>query len=401
MTESTLRSPRSRVAALIDEARRRGRRRNLVLASIGLLALLVGGGIWARLELTGGGGGAAAVHAPPGFHVVQSQGPVARRVLETWAPSQPVSVDLATGAERPVRTTNAIWYDSGGNVSRVVIRADGQVQHDDAFVCPRSAPRPCVQGSFAFKNYWPVDMSRYTRQPGIGTFHGHPVMWIAPRQPGGFAAPPAFGERIGLDPRTHEPVADRLYNNGKIASEVLVFERKPDIAAGKFAFVVADPTAGPRPVQNPAPELSARGSDPYALRARHALGQRPLWLGERFVGRRLEAVTIGSTFAPPTGISPKAATYVLYDYGAVAIDESNARDLRGGLGASLPGRMTQLTSATRTGPSSRGLVVAQLIRDGVLVTVSVGSNPSRDGNFVLDRAGALRVARALRPVPLP
>jgi hypothetical protein len=115
MTESTLRSPRSRLAALIAEARRRGRRRNLVLASIGLLALLVGDGIWARLDLTGGAGGAAAVHAPPGFHVVQSQGPVARRVLETWAFAQPVSVDLATGAEWPVRTTNAIWYDSGGN----------------------------------------------------------------------------------------------------------------------------------------------------------------------------------------------------------------------------------------------------------------------------------------------
>jgi hypothetical protein len=136
MTESTLRSPRSRLAALIADARRRGRRRNLVLASIGLLALLLGGGIWARLELTGGGGGAAAVHAPPGFQVVQSQGPVARRVLETWTPSQPVSVDLATGTERPVRTTSAIWYDGRGDVSRVVTRADGRVQIDSAAVCP-------------------------------------------------------------------------------------------------------------------------------------------------------------------------------------------------------------------------------------------------------------------------
>ena len=121
-------------------------------------------------------------------------------------------------------------------------RADGQVQHDDAFVCPRSAPRPCVQGSFSFENFWPLDTSRYTRQPGIGTFHGRPVIWIAPRQAGGFPAPPNFGERIGLDPRTHEPVADRMYENGKIASEALVLERKPDIAAGKYAFVVPNPT---------------------------------------------------------------------------------------------------------------------------------------------------------------
>src|SRR6266576_2634187 len=207
MTESTLQSPRSRLAALIAEARRRGRRRNFVLALIALLAFLVGGGIWATLELTGGGGGAAAVHAPPGFHVVQSQGPVARRVLETWTFSQPVSVDLATGRGRPVRTTNAIWYDGRGDVNRVVTRADGRVQHDSAWVCPHSAPRPCATDPFSFEKYWPLDTSRYTRQPGIGTFHGRPVIWIAPRQAGGFAAPPGFGERIGFDPRTHEPVA--------------------------------------------------------------------------------------------------------------------------------------------------------------------------------------------------
>ncbi len=384
-TESTLPSPRSRLSALIDAARRRGRRRNFALMLIGLLALLVAGGIWATLELSGGGGAGTAVHAPPGFHVVQSQGPVARRVLEIWAPSQPVSVDLATGVERPVRTTNAIWYDSGGNVSRVVIRADGQVQHDNAFVCPRSAPRPCVEGSFSFKNYWPLDMSRYTRQPGIGTFHGRSVMWIAPRQPGGFAAPPGFGERIGLDPRTHEPVADRMYDNGKIASEVLVLERRPNIAAGKFAFVVADSTAGPRPVQNPDPELSTTGSDPHAVRARRALGQRPLWLGERFRGRRLEAVTIASTFSPPTGISPKAATYVVYDYGDVAITEFDARELDGARGASLPGHVTL------------GLGVAELSRDGVFVVAS----KSQHGKYGVDRADALHIARALRPVPLP
>jgi hypothetical protein len=389
MTESTLPEPRSRLAALIAEARRRGRRRNLALASIGLLALLAGGGIWAGIELAGGGAGAAAVHARPGFHVVRSQGPVARRVLETWSPSQPVSVDLATGTGRPVRTTSAIWYDSRGDVARVVTYADGRVQIDSAGVCPGG----CRMG-FSFKSYWPLDTSRYTRQAGIGTFHGRPVIWIAPRQPGGFAAPPGFGERIGLDPRTHEPVAERMYNNGKISSEALVLERKPDIAAGEYAFVVPNPT---RRREEPTPELSARGSNPYALRARRALGQRPLWLGERFRGSRLEAVTIGSTFEPPTGIGPKAATYVFYDYGNVAISEFNARDLHGARGASLPGRITLEMPDTLTSPSSRPSIAAELSRDGVFVTVS----KSQHGNYVLDRAGALHIARALRPVPLP
>lgn len=395
MTESTLPEPRSRLAALIGEARRRGRRRNLALASIGLLALLVGGGIWAGLELTGGGGGAAAVHAPPGYHIVRSQGPIARRVLETWNPSQsqPVSVDLATGTERPVRTTTAIWYDARGGVNRVVTRADGRVQHDDAAVCPRGCPV-----GFSFQSYWPLDTSRYTRQPGIGTFHGRSVIWIAPRLPGGFAAPPGVGERIGLDPRTHEPVADRMYDNeGKISSETLVLERKPDIAAGEYTFVVPNRTRLGVPFgKEPTPELSARGSNPYALRARHALGERPLWLGEEFDSSRLEAVTIGSTLDPPTGISPKAARYVLYDYGNVAIMEFNARELYGAGRGPLPGRMT-LQGAIPAHGLGRSVVGPQLIRDGVFVLAF----KSQHGNYVLNRAGALRIARALRPVPLP
>jgi hypothetical protein len=189
-----------------------------------------------------------------------------------------------------------------------------------------------------------------------------------------------------------------MYENGKISSEVLVLERKPDIAAGEYAFVVPDPTTTRVPfVTNPTPELSARGSNPYALRARRALGQRPLWLGERFRGRRLEGVTIGSTFAPPTGNSPKAATYVFYDYGNVGLSEFNARDLHGALGASLPGRMTLQMPDTLTSPTSSPSVVAELSRDGVFVF----AERSQHGNYVLDRASALGVARALRPVPLP
>jgi hypothetical protein len=300
-------------------------------------------------------------------------------------------VDLATGTERPVRTTSETWYDGRGHVNRVVTRADGRVQHDDAYACPRE----CFPG-FSFQSYWPLDTSRYTRQPGIGTFHGRSVIWIAPRLPGGFAAPPGVGERIGLDPRTHEPVADRMYNEDKISSEALVLERKPDIATGKYSFVVPNPTRG-RLGKEPTAELSARGSDPYALRARRALGQRPLWLGERFDGNRLQAVTIGSTFDPPTGISPKATRYVLYDYGNVAIAEFNARELYGAGGGPLPGRMTLQKPFPLTGSASVDVVGPQLIRDGVFVL----AYKSQHGNYVLNRAGALRIARALRPVPLP
>jgi hypothetical protein len=59
--------------------------------------------------------------------------------------------------------------------------------------------------------------------------------------------------------------------------------------------------------------------------------------------------------------------------------------------------MTLEMRDTLTGPSSRPSIVAELSRDGVFVSVY----ESQYGNYVLDRAGALRVARALRPVPLP
>jgi hypothetical protein len=59
--------------------------------------------------------------------------------------------------------------------------------------------------------------------------------------------------------------------------------------------------------------------------------------------------------------------------------------------------MTLEKPDTLTSPSSSPSLVAELSRDGVFVSV----HKSQYGNYVLDRAGALRVARALRPVPLP
>src|SRR2546421_10641311 len=82
MTEITLPSPRSRLAAVIAEARKRGPPRNLGLG-LGFLALLIGGGIWAGLALSGGGG-AVPIPAPPGFQAVRAQGPVQHELLTAW-----------------------------------------------------------------------------------------------------------------------------------------------------------------------------------------------------------------------------------------------------------------------------------------------------------------------------
>ena len=58
--------------------------------------------------------------------------------------------------------------------------------------------------------------------------------------------------------------------------------------------------------------------------------------------------------------------------------------------------MTLQNPDTLTSPSANPSVFAQLSRGGVFVSVYA----SQHGNYVLERAGALRVARGLRPVPL-
>src|SRR5436305_15250100 len=60
--------------ALIDEARRRARRRRVL--SAGVLSLLIGVGIWGGLALTSGGRATPTPLAPPGYHLVRARGTV-------------------------------------------------------------------------------------------------------------------------------------------------------------------------------------------------------------------------------------------------------------------------------------------------------------------------------------
>jgi hypothetical protein len=107
-----------------------------------------------------------------------------------------------------------------------------------------------------------------------------------------------------------------------------VLERKPDIAAGKYSFVVPNPTRGAsrqRADRRAVREGERSLRSPGAPRARReaALAWRAL---------RWQSSAGGHDWLDlrsPTGISPKAARYVFYDYGNVAISEFNARDLRG------------------------------------------------------------------------
>src|SRR5215204_832744 len=103
------------VKAVIEEARRRAKHRRLAL--VGLVALLVvGGGIWAGLALSGGGV-AAPGPVPAGFERVAARGPVTYLVLEQRGP-EVRTTSLSSGDEAPATVTEQFWYDQRGGLTR-------------------------------------------------------------------------------------------------------------------------------------------------------------------------------------------------------------------------------------------------------------------------------------------
>jgi hypothetical protein len=239
MTELTALGRRSLLSALIEEARRRARRRRVALAAGALLALVIGGGIWAGQLALSGGGGAAPVPVPPGFEAVQAKGPVQHELLTAW--TQTAVNGIPTGDR--IRIRYEVWFDPRGGLVRQRTHSQGQL-HDDAYRCPCSG--------FPYSRYWPVNPVKLVRRPGIETFRGREVIWIAPRQPGGFAPYDRHtGEWIALDARTHEPVASRYYTTReRLVSEARVVRKLPDIDSSTFWFVIPSVSHVP-PVPGP------------------------------------------------------------------------------------------------------------------------------------------------------
>ena len=109
--------------ALIEEARRRTRRRRLKYAGAGIAALLMGGGIYAGLEATGGSPAVQAV--PPGFHLVKARGPVSYAVLR-YLPSRFHTLDLETGETAAAEQMSEVWWDPKTGLTRRAGRIGSQ-----------------------------------------------------------------------------------------------------------------------------------------------------------------------------------------------------------------------------------------------------------------------------------
>ncbi|MGZ4438837.1 MAG: hypothetical protein ACXVZN_00510 [Gaiellaceae bacterium] len=220
--------------ALIDEARRRASRRRWL--SAGVLALLVGAGIWGGLALTSGSRATPTPPAPPGYHLVRARGTVEHVLVRGSFRSQE-----GVHASRNVSKAHLqVWFDRKTGLMRV---GGCWANFCSAPKAARCTPACQTADSFGmlFYRYWPVDTTRFVRRPGLGTFHGREVIWIGKIQ----EFPPSYrdGEWIALDPRTHDAVAWRLYGTttkpaGPILTEFWVARRFPDIAPKRFWFAL-------------------------------------------------------------------------------------------------------------------------------------------------------------------
>jgi len=385
--------------ALIEEARRRARLRRLAYA---LAALLLGAAIWAGFALTGGGPTPTIV-APPGFHLVKARGDVEHQVIETRTLLQPSTIDLATGRQRPTKTTEEVWFDSRSGLARVVTRLDSRIQWDQVVPCNDTRYGSCVPGySFATKS--PLDSRDYVREPGTYRFHGRDVIWAGKRYDG-FPPAPGVGERVGIDIHTHQPVAYRSFEEGSPVSASWVTARLKDIPGGHYWFVVPDGGVGGGYPQSSSQNEFAVSPEATLLstRTRRVLGRNPLWLGRMYAGQPLQMITIGSeVLEARNGARLSRTPFVSYNYGRFSVQEFGAahpnwyrRAPRAGTAVVERFGGFMRDDRTFTIKPTVSEWRAALSRNGLLAVVqSLGPEP-----LALTRARVVRLAHALRPVP--
>jgi hypothetical protein len=378
MTEITSHRPRSLLAAVIAEAQRRARRREFALAVGALLALLIGGGVWAGLALSGGTG-AAPVHAPAGFTIVSAQGSVEHALIQYRTTGWRIA-DVASGRERAASVTEELWYDGKGGLLRDLLRVNGRTRTDRAGTCAdpcRSTPPLNYLRAFP----WPPSTAGF-REAGTGTFEGRDVLWLEPSRP---VPANQTSERIGLDPQTHKTLVVESFTGGRETGLLTVAER-PDL--GEYQFVV--PKGGVQ-VQSVFYEPNGGLTLGYGFAAaRKAFGKAPLWVGARFGHYALRSVVSGRYALPAKGGEKLLPVkFVRLYYGSTTPREA---ELVVEEFATPPYFQRQ---APRGGSLERdGLNYVRLIRGGVMLRI--WGDPLR---FGMTRAHALAVVRALRPLP--
>ncbi len=369
--------------ALIEEARRRTRRRRLAYAVAAVLVLALGGAVVVVLSLTGGRGKTSA-EPPPGFVLVKAQGPVAHVLLDyrlSFGRHLATSTSLATGRDRPAKSTDEIWYDRKSGRVRVVRRIDGRKQFDVAGRECQLHPHFCFPPPpfIPDESYrWPID-GQSAREIGRGTFEGREVVWVKSLD-NGRPIPGGRDNRFALDAQTHRLVVDRDFVGGRMMREDVITWMKT-LPANGFSFVVpkGSDTEGEFP-PIPAPATIDRPSSLQT--ARTALGRTVLWLGRSYGGHRVGPVTVGDEVMR-TKTEPRLlpARFVRFFYGDFQLEEFGSVRPYFWLQGPRPGYLVR-----------EGQNEAVLSRHGLLVRII-------SPNGQLTRASVLAIAKALRPLP--
>jgi hypothetical protein len=361
------------------------RRSRLVYAGVALGTLLVGAAAAAAIVLTRAGESTAST-APQGFHLVRAQGPVAHATV-TQPTLRWTIVDIATGRERPAPLVLEVWWDQKSGFDRVVGRVDGRVAFDTVGQTCQGAPGSPSRFCFPPPPFDLNDMhyrlpadTRFVRVVGRGSFRGHQVIWLEGLV-NGHRSPPSKGfDRVALDVVTHQPVVKRYLVRGRLFSEE-DYSVLADLPGKSVSFVVPN-SGAPQRSFPPAPNSAQHATKTSLPKARAALGRVPLWLGPRFDGHSLRSVEVGTDDAvAPNGHVLARAKFVQFDYGTVRLQEFGRDRPFGFRNGPRPGRILLDGRATLT-------------RDGLMVIAEPFGRAKP-----IDRAKALALAKAFRPVP--
>lgn len=348
--------------------------------------------------------------------------------------SDPLLVDLRTGAERPTRYRTEIWFDERRGLERVVTRTNGRTSdvqlstpegvwtpEGRVFTCawiaghpveatkrrvscdsgggngaPRRVPeeRPVLDPALAgfVTGYRDALASGAARRIATGVVDGRAVEWLEFALPstGGVAA---RSERVAVDRESGRPLLVRALVDGKVVAESRVK------AAETVTPAQADFTRPRRIATGALPEVGNIVESkvvPIGV-VSSALGGRVVWMGRRFAGLPLSEARLDATktfygFGASRQSSTGAGVQLLYGERSTA---ASARfvSLRESFGPQLAygfSRPSMLPPARRllvrrvdvdAAPKGGGLAVptgavvwqGQLVRDRLFVALEASS----------------------------
>lgn len=259
--------------------------------------------------------------------------PVLHAVIESNVPRE-TTVNLSTGARRPVHQRLEYWYDAERGELRALTSINGRALDDELFppirLAASGAPPldPALMGFVSV--YRDALRSGRAHEAGRGTFDGRRVIWLRFDYR-------LFGERVGIDERTYRPIViEPLDSDGTPAKQIWRVTAIDTRAYRPHDFTPAHPF----PVNS-----SMRGANFRMVapsRVTGLLGWRPWSLGKSFRGLPVESAQLQDLIHERPVAPTTHGVLFAYGHGANRIQLTEARALEStywltGLGIPEPG----------------------------------------------------------------